>query len=129
MEASVLPSRKVRVGIVGIGNCASSLVQGLTYYRDADANEPIPGLMTPDIGGYRVSDIEIASAFDISASKVGYDLSEAIFAKPNNTHRFANVPQNGVFVQRGRTLDGLGRYLREEIEVSDQPESDVSEIL
>ncbi|HVY59599.1 MAG TPA: inositol-3-phosphate synthase [Xanthobacteraceae bacterium] len=129
MEAAVLPSRKVRVGIVGVGNCASSLIQGLTYYRDADANEPVPGLMNSDIGGYHVNDIEIASAFDVSAAKVGHELSEAVFAEPNNTHRFADVPAHGVIVERGRTLDGLGRYLRDDIEESSEPEANVSEVL
>src|SRR5690242_15934323 len=103
--------RKIRVAIVGVGNCASSFVQGLAYYRDADANEPVPGLMNVELGGYHVSDIEISAAFDISAAKVGRDVSEAIFAEPNNTQRFATPPGTGVTVERGPTLDGIGKYL------------------
>jgi len=124
-----LGSRTLRVGLVGIGNCASSFVQGLFFYRDARANEPVPGLMHAEIGGYHVSDIEVSAAFDVCATKVGRDLSEAIFAPPNNTHRFADVPPMGVTVQRGRTLDGLGRYLRDEVEESDAPDCDVAEAL
>ncbi|MEE1655323.1 inositol-3-phosphate synthase [Microvirga sp. CF3062] len=122
-------SRKVRVGIVGVGNCASSFVQGLSYYKDAKGNEPVPGLMNVDIGGYHIGDVEVSSAFDISASKVGRDVSEAIFAEPNNTQRFAPVPESGIIVHRGKTLDGLGKYLREEIEESNQDEANVTEIL
>ncbi|MBD2745586.1 inositol-3-phosphate synthase [Microvirga sp. BT688] len=124
-----MSSRKVRVGIVGVGNCASSFVQGLSYYKDAKGNEPVPGLMNVDIGGYHISDVEVSSAFDISASKVGRDVSEAILAEPNNTQRFAAVPESGIIVHRGKTLDGLGKYLREEIEESGQAEADVTEIL
>ncbi|MBB3017255.1 myo-inositol-1-phosphate synthase [Microvirga lupini] len=120
---------KVRVGIVGVGNCASSFVQGLSYYKDAKGNEPVPGLMNVEIGGYHISDVEVSSAFDVNASKVGRDISEAIFAEPNNTQRFAVVPESGIIVHRGKTLDGLGKYLREEIEESDQNEADVTEIL
>ena len=119
----------VRVGIIGVGNCASSFVQGLTYYRNAAANEPVPGLMHCELGGYHVSDIEISSAFDVSDYKVGRDVAEAIFAKPNNTHRFANVPATHVRVQRGPTLDGLGRYLRDELEESAERPVDVREVL
>src|SRR3982751_1876088 len=108
MEARVRSSKKIRVGLVGVGNCASSFVQGLTYYRDAEANEPVPGLMNVDVGGYRIGDIEIASAFDVSASKVGRDVAEAILAPPNNTCRLAEVPPQGVVVQRGPTFDGIG---------------------
>jgi myo-inositol-1-phosphate synthase len=121
--------RTIRVGIVGVGNCASSFVQGLSYYRDARANEPVPGLMNIELGGYHVGDVEVSSAFDISAAKVGRDVAEAIFAPPNNTHRFANVPSTGVIVNRGKTLDGLGKYLRDEISESDVPEEDVTDIL
>ena len=113
--------RKLRVGIVGVGNCASSFVQGLTYYRDAAANEPVPGLMNVELGGYHVGDIEVSAAFDVNAAKVGRDVADAIFTPPNNTHRFAGVPPTGTCVRRGRTLDGLGRYLRQEIEESDEP--------
>ncbi len=117
---------KLRVGIVGVGNCASSLVQGLTYYADTDGNEPIPGLMNVELGGYRVGDIEVASAFDISAAKVGLDVADAIFAEPNNTHRFASPEATGVKVRRGPTLDGLGKYLRDEIAESSEAEVDVA---
>jgi myo-inositol-1-phosphate synthase len=123
------PARSVRVGIAGVGNCASSLVQGLTYYRDARENEPAAGLMHADVGGYRVSDIAISAAFDITAGKVGRDVSEAIFAHPNNTARFAKVPRTGITVQRGPTLDGLGKYLREELDESDAPQADVAGVL
>ncbi|HLM39446.1 MAG TPA: inositol-3-phosphate synthase [Microvirga sp.] len=124
-----MSSSKVRVGIVGVGNCASSFVQGLSYYRDAKGNEPVPGLMNVELGGYHIGDIEIASAFDVNASKVGRDVSEAIFAEPNNTQRFAPVPMSGIAVNRGRTLDGLGKYLRDEIDESPEEEANVTEIL
>lgn len=122
-------SRKVRVGIVGVGNCASSLVQGLSYYRDARANEPTCGLMHADLGGYQPGDIEIASAFDVNAAKVGCDVAEAILAPPNNTHRFADAPRTGVRVERGPTLDGLGRYMHGDIAESDAPAADVTAVL
>jgi myo-inositol-1-phosphate synthase len=124
-----LSRRSVRVGIVGVGNCASSFVQGLSYYRDANANEPVPGLMNVELGGYHVGDVEIASAFDIAAAKVGRDLAQAIVAPPNNTQRFADVPETGIVVQRGRTLDGVGKYLRDQIPESDEPEADVARVL
>ena len=124
-----MSQRKLRVGIVGVGNCASSFVQGLSYYGEAKANEPVPGLMNVELGGYLVGDIEIASAFDISADKVGLDVAEAVFARPNNTQKFAAVPRTGVAVRRGKTLDGLGKYLREEIPEADGPEANVAEIL
>ncbi len=124
-----MTQKKLRVGIVGVGNCASSFVQGLAFYRDARANEPVPGLMNATLGGYHVSDIEIASAFDIAASKVGRDVSDAIAAPPNNTCRFAKVAPTGVVVERGSTLDGLGKYLREEIRESDRPQVDVARVL
>ena len=111
-------NRKLRVGVVGVGNCASSFVQGLWHYRDMPANEPVPGLTHAEVGGSGVGDIEVSAAFDVSAAKVGHDVSEAIFAPPNNTARFAaSVPPTGVRVERGATLDGLGRYLREEVDV------------
>ena len=103
--------RNLRVAVVGVGNCASSFVQGLAYYRDAAANEPVPGLMNVELGGYHVRDVEICAAFDVNASKVGRDLSEAILAPPNNTHSFAAVSPAGIKVMRGPTLDGIGRYL------------------
>jgi myo-inositol-1-phosphate synthase len=120
---------KVRVGIVGVGNCASSFVQGLTYYRDANGNEPVPGLMNVELGGYHVSDVEVSAAFDVNAAKVGRDVSDAIFAPPNNTQRFASVAASGIRVHRGPTLDGLGKYLRDVIEESDADEDDVAGVL
>jgi myo-inositol-1-phosphate synthase len=123
------PREAVRVAIAGVGNCASSFVQGLSYYRDKSGNEPIPGLMNTDVGGYRVRDIEIAAAFDVSAAKVGCDIADAVFADPNNTARFANVPRNGIIVQRGPTLDGLGKYLKDEIAESDAAPVDVAAAL
>src|SRR4051794_9013015 len=111
MARSATRTDKVRLGIVGVGNCASALVQGLAYYRHVRSNEPCPGLMSASIGSYHVGDIEIASAFDISARKVGIDVADAIWAEPNNTCRVAEVPTCGVQVQRGPTLDGLGEYL------------------
>ena len=122
-------SNKVRVGLVGVGNCASSFVQGITHYEDAHANEPLPGLMNVDLGGYHVRDIEIAAAFDVNAAKVGRDVADAIYTEPNNTFRFADVKPTGVTVKRGPTLDGLGRYLRDEIRESDQDPVDVAECL
>jgi myo-inositol-1-phosphate synthase len=116
---------KVRVGVVGVGNCASSFVQGLTYYAEAPTNEPPPGLMHVDLGGYHVRDVEVVSAFDIHAGKVGRPLAEAIFAGPNNTFRFAG-PEDRVRVQRGPTLDGIGRYMADEIEEADCPSVDVA---
>ena len=103
---------KIRVGIIGVGNCASSLVQGIEFYRDANENDLVPGLMHVDLGGYHVRDIEFSAAFDVGVNKVGRDLSEAIFAEPNNTINFAEVPKLGVKVHRGMTHDGLGKYLK-----------------
>ena len=120
---------KVRVGIVGVGNCASSFVQGLSYYREARTNEPVPGLMNAEIGGYRIADVEISAAFDVSAAKVGCDVADAISAPPNNTCRFAKVMPTGILVRRGPTLDGLGRFLREEVVQADEPEADVTAVL
>ncbi|HEX6612691.1 MAG TPA: inositol-3-phosphate synthase [Rhodanobacteraceae bacterium] len=122
-------SSSVRVGIVGAGNCASSFVQGLQYYRDARDETSIPGLMSNTVGRYRPRDITIASAFDIHAGKVGRDVSEALLCEPNNTRIFAEVPATGVTVERGPTLDGLGEYLREDIVESERPVADVTEIL
>jgi myo-inositol-1-phosphate synthase len=121
--------RKLRVGIVGVGNCASSFVQGLTYYADARSDEPVPGLMNAELGGYHISDIEISAAFDINAEKVGRDVADAILARPNNTQTFAKVAPVGVTVERGPTLDGLGRYLRDEVPESDTPVAAVADIL
>jgi myo-inositol-1-phosphate synthase len=122
-------SSKVRVGIVGVGNCASSFVQGLSFYRDANGNEPVPGLMNVELGGYHVGDVEVSAAFDVNAGKVGLDVSDAIFARPNNTQRFAAVPPSGIRVRRGPTLDGLGKYLRDEIPESEEVETDVADVL
>jgi myo-inositol-1-phosphate synthase len=121
---------QVRVAIVGVGNCASALVQGLSFYRDADPRSPVPGLMHVGLGPYHVSDIEVVAAFDVDGKKVGRDVAEAIFTEPNNTIRFAeDVPPTGVMVQRGPTLDGLGRYYREVITESDEPPVDVAAAL
>ena len=110
----------VRVAIVGVGNCASSLVQGVQYYRDADPNDRVPGLMHVNFGGYHVSDVQFVAAFDVDAKKVGQDLADAITASENNTITIADVPPTGVTVQRGHTHDGLGRYYREIITESDE---------
>src|SRR2546423_6699618 len=106
---------KVRVAIVGVGNCANAFVQGVTYYQDADPAEHVPGLMHVDLGGYHVRDIEFVAAFDIDSEKVGKDLSEAIWSGQNDTIKFAEVPPLGVKVHRGMTHDGLGKYLKEKI--------------
>jgi myo-inositol-1-phosphate synthase len=103
--------RPIRVAIIGVGNCASSLVQGVHYYRNAKPGDKIPGLMHVDLGGYHVRDVEFVAAFDVDKNKVGTDLADAIYAKPNNTYRFADVPKTGVKVSRGMTLDGIGKYL------------------
>ena len=112
-----------------MGNCASSFVQGLEFYKNAGSNEPVPGLMNAFVGGYHVSDITVASAFDVNAGKVGIDIARAIEAKPNNTMRFATVPDAGVTVRRGPTLDGIGKYLRDVVEESDEPVDDVAQTL
>ena len=117
---------KIRVAIVGVGNCASSLVQGTAFYRDASPSETVPGLMHVDLGGYHVSDIEVVAAFDIAHGKVGLDVAQAVVAEPNNTHVFASVSPTGVTVRRGPTMDGLGRYLREMIRESDESPIDVA---
>ncbi|MBC7234986.1 MAG: inositol-3-phosphate synthase [Chloroflexi bacterium] len=120
---------KVRVAIIGVGNCAASLVQGVYFYRDAPDDQFIPGLMHPRLGPYHISDIEFTAAFDIDAEKVGKDLSEAIWAGPNNTIKFADVPHMGVKVWRGMTHDGLGRYLKERIKKAPGPTDDIVGIL
>jgi myo-inositol-1-phosphate synthase len=119
----------VRVAIVGVGNCAASLVQGVQYYRDADPAEQVPGLMHVTFGDYHVRDIEFVAAFDVDAKKVGRDLSEAIFASENNTVKIADVPPLDVTVQRGHTLDGLGKYYRQIVEESDEEPVDVAATL
>jgi len=115
----------VRVAIVGVGNCASSLVQGVEYYKDADPNAKVPGLMHVQFGEYHISDIEFVAAFDVDAKKVGQDLAHAIVASENNTIKICDVPPTGVMVQRGHTLDGLGKYYREMITESDDAPVDV----
>ena len=120
---------KVRVAIVGVGNCASSFVQGVEFYKDADPAEQVPGLMHVDLGGYHVRDIEFTAAFDIDADKVGKDLSEAIFAGQNNTMKFSEVPKLGVKVHRGMTHDGLGKYLKEKITKAPGQTADIVGIL
>ncbi|MDX6668473.1 MAG: myo-inositol-phosphate synthase [Solirubrobacteraceae bacterium] len=120
---------KVRVAIIGVGNCASSFVQGVEFYKDADRNETVPGLMHVDLGGYHVSDIEFSAAFDIDADKVGRDLSQAVFAGQNNTLTFAEVPKLNVPVHRGMTHDGLGKYLSEKITKAPGPTDDIVQIL
>ena len=121
---------KVRVAIIGVGNCASSFVQGVQYYRDADANEAVPGLMHTDLGGYHVRDIEFSAAFDIDADKVGKDLSQAIFSGQNNTLKLGDdVPDLGVEVQRGMTHDGLGKYLKQKITKADGSTVDIAQVL
>ena len=120
---------EVRIAIVGLGNCASSLVQGLEYYKDADPNDSVPGLMHVDLGGYHIRDVKVVAAFDVDANKVGKDVAEAVFTEPNNTIRFSDVPTTGITVLKGRTLDGLGTYYREMITESDEPEADVLQVL
>ncbi|SDF50888.1 inositol-3-phosphate synthase [Pseudonocardia oroxyli] len=120
---------EVRVAVVGVGNCAASLVQGVEYYRDADPAARVPGLMHVDFGGYHVGDVTFVAAFDVDAKKVGTDLSEAVFASENNTVKIADVPPLGVTVQRGHTLDGLGRFYRETITESDEEPVDVAQVL
>jgi myo-inositol-1-phosphate synthase len=119
----------IRLAIAGVGNCASSLVQGLAYYRDAEPTDQVPGLMHVTLGGYHIRDIEVVAAFDVDAAKVGLDVAKAIFAGQNNTIRFAPVADLGVTVQRGPTLDGLGKYYRATIEESPAEPVDVAEML
>jgi myo-inositol-1-phosphate synthase len=122
-------TEKVRVAIVGVGNCASAFVQGVEYYKDANPDARVPGLMHVDLGGYHISDIEFTAAFDIDQDKVGKDLSEAIWSGQNNTIKFADVPKTGVKVQRGMTHDGLGKYLKEKITKAPGETADIIEIL
>ncbi len=120
---------KVRVAIIGVGNCASSLVQGVEFYRNAKSDETVPGLMHVNLAGYHISDIEFSAAFDVDVNKVGLDLSEAVFAEPNNTYKFSPVPIKGITVQPGKCLDGLGHYLSQVITPTSQPPADVARIL
>lgn len=121
--------KKVRVAIIGVGNCASSFVQGVFYYQKAKENEFVPGLMHVNLGGYHIRDVEFSSAFDIDKNKVGKDLSAAIFTKPNNTKRFVKVPRLGVTIQRGMTHDGLGLYLQNIIKKAPGPTADIVKVL
>jgi myo-inositol-1-phosphate synthase len=121
--------RPIKVAIAGVGNCASSLVQGVEYYRDADPDADVPGLMHVVLGGYHVRDVEFVAAFDVDATKVGVDLSKAIFSGHNNTYRFAEVPPLGVTVERGPTLDGLGRYYRQVVDEAPGAPVDVAAVL
>ncbi len=120
---------KVRVAVIGVGNCASSFVQGVHYYKDAPAGESVPGLMHVDLGGYHISDIEFSAAFDIDSKKVGRDLSRAIWAGQNNTVKFSDVPKLGVEVKRGMTHDGLGKYLKEKIKPAPGETDDIVKTL
>ncbi|HST75241.1 MAG TPA: inositol-3-phosphate synthase [Acetobacteraceae bacterium] len=120
---------KIRAAVVGVGNCASSLVQGVTFYRDAAVGDDVPGLMHVDLGGYHVTDVTFCAAFDVTKAKVGLDLADAIAAEPNNTFSFAEVPRTGLIVQRGPTMDGIGRYVRDVVEESDAPPVDVASAL
>jgi len=120
---------KVRVAIIGVGNCASALVQGVTFYRNAKDEARVPGLMHVNLGGYHVSDIEFSAAFDVVDTKVGKDLSEAIFAFPNNTYHFSDVPKLNISVHRGMTHDGLGKYLKQIVKKAPGPTDDIIKIL
>jgi myo-inositol-1-phosphate synthase len=121
--------KKVRVAIIGVGNCASSLVQGAYFYRNAREDEQVPGLMHVNLGGYHIHDIEFSAAFDVVEGKVGKDLAEAIYAYPNNTYKFCQVPNLSVPVQRGMTHDGLGKYLSQIVKKAPGPTSDIVGIL
>jgi myo-inositol-1-phosphate synthase len=121
--------KKVRVAIIGVGNCASALVQGVEFYKHAKDNQRVPGLMHVNLGGYHISDIEFSAAFDVVDTKVGKDLSEAIYAFPNNTYRFADVPKLDVPVHRGMTHDGLGKYLSQIVKKSPGPTDNIIRIL
>src|SRR5690349_24171149 len=120
---------KVRVAIVGVGNCANSFIQGVQYYKDADPGDEVPGLMHVDLGCYHVGDVEFVAAFDIDSEKVGKDLSEAIWSGQNDTIKFAEVPHLGVKVERGMTHDGLGKYLKEKITKAPGETADIVDIL
>jgi myo-inositol-1-phosphate synthase len=124
-----LSQQSLRVALVGVGNCASSLVQGVEFYKNADEDDFVPGLMHVRLGGYHVRDIVFSAAFDVSAAKVGKDLAEAVFAPPNNTCKFADVPPAGVTVRRGCTLDGLGKYLSDVVSEAPGQADDVAAIL
>src|SRR5689334_8561332 len=120
---------RVRVAIIGVGNCANSLLQGLEYYKDAPDDQFVPGLMHVNLGGYHVRDIEFTAAFDVTTSKVGKDLADAIWAHPNDTYKFSDVPKTGVKVSRGMTHDGIGKYLSEVVTKAPGDTDDVVGIL
>ena len=124
-----MSKKKVRVAIIGVGNCASSLVQGVQYYKDTPEDASVPGLMHVNLGGYHIRDIEFSLGIDISAAKVGKDLSEAIFAEPNNTYKFTEVPKLNIPVVRGMTHDGLGKYLSQVITKAPGPTADIVKLL
>jgi myo-inositol-1-phosphate synthase len=128
-KTSASAGKKVRVAIIGVGNCASSFVQGVRYYRDAKPGDRIPGLMHVQLGDYHIRDIEFTAAFDVDVNKVGKDLGEAIYAKPNNTIKFADVPPTGCTVYRGMTHDGIGKYLSRVIKKAPGETSDIVKIL
>ena len=119
----------INVAIIGVGNCASSLIQGIGKYSDSDSNSDIVGLMHPVLGEYGIGDIKVVAAFDVDKNKVGLDVSEAIFAEPNNTIKFADVPNLGVKVQRGMVHDGIGKYLTDVVQKSKDRTDEVSKIL
>jgi myo-inositol-1-phosphate synthase len=121
--------KPINVAIIGVGNCASSLVQGVYYYKDAKEDEFVPGLMHVNLGGYHIADINFVAAFDIDKNKVGKDLAEAIFTKPNNTIKFCDVPETGIRVERGMTHDGLGKYLSQIITKAPGPTANIVDIL
>jgi myo-inositol-1-phosphate synthase len=124
-----MAKKKVRVAIIGVGNCAAALVQGVEFYKDAADDAEIPGLMHATVGGYHVRDIEFSAAFDVVTSKVGKDLSEAIWAEPNNTIKFAEVPYLKIPVNRGMTHDGLGKYVRKVVKKAEGPTDNIVKIL
>ncbi len=124
-----MSDKKVRVAIIGVGNCASSLVQGVEFYKHASRDEAVPGLMHVDLGGYHIGDIEFSAAFDVNVTKVGKDLSEAIWAEPNNTIKFADVPHLGVPVHRGMTHDGIGKYLSQMVQKAPGQTANIAQVL
>jgi len=129
MNGNGRPQDKVRVALIGVGNCANSFLQGLTYYRDAKTDEFVPGLMHVDLGGYHIRDVEVVAAFDVVKGKVGVDLADAIWAHPNDTIKFAEVAPTGVTVSRGMTHDGIGKYLSQIVEKAPGPTADIIGIL
>jgi len=128
-NGSTRQQEKVRVAIIGVGNCANSFLQGLEYYKDADEDQFVPGLMHVNLGGYHIRDVEVVAAFDVVKGKVGEDLADAIWAHPNDTIKFADVPKTGVTVGRGMTHDGIGKYVSEIVEKAEGPTDDIVGIL